>query len=195
MGRRNLTSVVERSHSVDLQRDPTCCMMSHSLFTRRREISPPPFCFVFGNLFYSVRLLLLLPANRKSCAIARAIFKLSSYTWIVYWTMRLLVVFSPRYIPRTHARLPASSRRHAWRKRAKGGGLTNKVERGKESHTLSAFLFFPFYTGKHSLTRFPARHFLPPSWATSQTVFYFLSPTAICLVGLFRLLLVFIHTY
>lgn len=31
MGRRNLTSVVERSRSVDLQRDPTCCMMSHSL--------------------------------------------------------------------------------------------------------------------------------------------------------------------
>jgi hypothetical protein len=139
----------------------------------------PSFLFCFGNLFYSVRLL-LLPANRKSCAIARAIFKLSSYTWIVYRTMRLLVVFSPRYIlPVPHARLPASSRRHAWRKRAKGGGLTNKVERGKESHTLSAFLFFPFYTGKHSLTRFPARHFLPPSWGHILSfISYLLQPFA-----------------
>lgn len=150
----------------------------------------PPFCFVFGNLFYSVRLLLLLPANRKSCAIARAIFKLSSYTWIVYRTMRLLVVFSPRYIPRTHARLPASSRRHAWRKRAKGGGLTNKVER--VTHSLSISLF-PLLYRKTQFDSFSGPSF-PPTIMGPHLVFYFLSPTAICLVGLFRLLLVFIHT-
>lgn len=169
--------------------------LSLSSLVGGKSVPFPPFCF--GNLFYSVRLL-LLPANRKSCAIARAIFKLSSYTWIVYRTMRLLVVFSPRYIlPVPHARLPASSRRHAWRKRAKGGGLTNKVERGKESHVLSLSIsLFPLFIPENTVWLvfrpvISSHH----HGATSQTVFYFLSPTAICLVGLFRLLLVFIqHT-
>lgn len=68
MGRRNLTSVVERSHSVDLQRDPTCCMMSHSLFTRRREISPPPLLLVLYLEIYfilSVFFFFFLPTGNR----------------------------------------------------------------------------------------------------------------------------------
>ncbi len=150
--------------------------MSYSFFTRRREISPPPplfFLFCFGNLFYSES------SSSSSCQQEMRVqspgLYLNFHPMWMYTTMRLLV-FSLRYIPHTRSIARQSTSRP--RKRAKGGGLTNKV-RMQRKVTHSHFSFSPF-TGKHSLTRFPACHFLPPSWATSSTVLFLLI-SSICL--------------